>query len=178
MPELLHSTLPTPVGEVGVWADLDERVLFCEFVEDPQRAPRALARRFGRASLRVREHPVSATAALAAYFDGDPGPLDAVHVDTGGTPFQAELWAALRDVPLGQTISYGALAARLGRPGGARAVGMTSGRNPVGIVLPCHRVIGADGALTGFAAGLERKRWLLEHEQRILTRRAAAAPAA
>ncbi|GAC1486454.1 MAG: hypothetical protein NVS1B9_05390 [Solirubrobacteraceae bacterium] len=84
----------------------------------------------------------------------------------------------MRDVPLGQTISYGALAARLGRPGGARAVGMTSGRNPVGIVLPCHRVIGADGALTGFAAGLERKRWLLEHEQRILTRRAAAAPAA
>ncbi len=83
-----------------------------------------------------------------------------------GTPFQKQVWKALADVPFGETTTYGALAARLGKPPGAsRAVGAANGANPLAIVVPCHRVIGADGSLTGYAGGLERKRWLLEHER-------------
>lgn len=81
-----------------------------------------------------------------------------------GTDFQQEAWRGLADIPYGQTISYGEQAERLGRPKAVRAVGAANGRNPLSIVLPCHRVVGASGDLTGFAAGLETKRWLLAHE--------------
>jgi methylated-DNA-[protein]-cysteine S-methyltransferase len=85
-------------------------------------------------------------------------------VATGGTPFQRRVWSALREIPVGRTVSYGALAQQLGQPSAARAVGLANGRNPIGIVVPCHRVIGSNAALTGYAGGLARKRWLLEHE--------------
>ena len=85
-------------------------------------------------------------------------------VKTGGTTFQREVWVALRAIPAGQTVTYGALALRLDRPKTVRAVGLAIGANPVGVVVPCHRVIGADASLTGYGGGLERKRWLLEHE--------------
>ena len=81
-----------------------------------------------------------------------------------GTPFQHEVWNALVKIPFGETTSYGALAAKLGRPNGARAVGLANGSNPIGLIVPCHRVIGADGSLTGYGGGLPRKRWLLKHE--------------
>jgi O-6-methylguanine DNA methyltransferase len=87
-----------------------------------------------------------------------------VAVATGGTAFQKSVWAALRQIPVGETLGYGALAARLGKPGAARAVGLANGLNPIGIVVPCHRVIGASGTLTGYAGGVERKAWLLAHE--------------
>jgi methylated-DNA-[protein]-cysteine S-methyltransferase len=83
---------------------------------------------------------------------------------TNGTPFQQTVWAALREIPCGQTISYATLARRIGRPSAVRAVGLANGANPVGIVIPCHRVIGANGTLTGYGGGLDRKRWLLSHE--------------
>lgn len=105
--------------------------------------------------------------ALDAYFAGDLAAVDAVEVDTGGTPFHREVWAALRRIPAGETTTYGALARALGRPTASRAVGMANGRNPVAIVVPCHRVIGSDGSLTGYAGGLPMKRWLLEHELAI-----------
>ncbi len=89
-------------------------------------------------------------------------------MDPLGTPFQLRVWAELRRIPFGQLTSYGELARRLGNPGAARAVGAANGRNPISIVVPCHRVVGANGSLTGFGGGIERKRWLLEHEQRIL----------
>jgi methylated-DNA-[protein]-cysteine S-methyltransferase len=85
-------------------------------------------------------------------------------VTTGGTPFQREVWAALRRIPAGQIASYGQLAARIGRPAAVRAVGLANGSNPVGVIVPCHRVIGANGSLTGYGGGIERKRWLLAHE--------------
>jgi len=91
-----------------------------------------------------------------------------VPVRAGGTPFQRVVWAALREIPPGRTTSYGQLAARLGRPGASRAVGLANGANPVAIAVPCHRVIGADGTLTGYGGGIERKRWLLEHERASL----------
>ena len=109
--------------------------------------------------------PVLETAAakLAAYFDGHPAPFT-VPVRAGGTPFQERVWAALREIPYGWTLGYGALAVRLGEPGAAQAVGAANAQNPVAVVVPCHRVVGADGSLTGYAGGLTRKRALLDLE--------------
>lgn len=106
---------------------------------------------------------------LKAYFAGELAAIEGIRVATGGTDFQRSVWMALRKIPLGETISYGALASRLKCPRSARAVGLANGANPVGIVVPCHRVIGADGSLTGYGGGLQRKRWLLEHEGAQLT---------
>jgi methylated-DNA-[protein]-cysteine S-methyltransferase len=105
---------------------------------------------------------------MRAYLAGRLDALDGLPVDAGGTPFQALVWAALRTIPPGQTWSYKALAERIGRPAAVRAVGLANGANPVGIVVPCHRVIGAGGSLTGYGGGLPRKRWLLEHEGALL----------
>jgi methylated-DNA-[protein]-cysteine S-methyltransferase len=97
---------------------------------------------------------------------GHTAVLDSLEVETAGTPFQRTVWHALREIPAGATMSYGALAKRIGRPSAVRAVGLANGANPIGIVVPCHRVVGADGSLTGYGGGLERKRWLLAHEAR------------
>ena len=111
-------------------------------------------------------HPVLADAAqqLAEYFAGDRREFD-LPLDLDGTDFQRQAWLALADVPYGETVSYGEQAERIGRPGASRAVGAANAKNPVPIVLPCHRVVGADGSLTGFAGGLELKRKLLAHER-------------
>jgi methylated-DNA-[protein]-cysteine S-methyltransferase len=106
----------------------------------------------------------SASRAVTKYLSGELTAIDAVPVKTGGTEFQRQVWAALRTIPVGETTTYGALAVRLERPKAVRAVGLANGANPVGVVVPCHRVIGADSSLTGYGGGLERKRWLLEHE--------------
>jgi len=107
----------------------------------------------------------AARAQLASYFDGEPVAFD-VPLSLAGTPFQQRVWAALCDIPHGETLSYGALAARLGMPKAAQAVGAANGQNPVAVVVPCHRVVGAGGALVGYAGGLERKRALLALESR------------
>lgn len=107
---------------------------------------------------------------LAAYFAGELTAIDAIPADPAGEGFERSVWLALREIPAGATISYGELARRLGEPDSARAVGAANGRNPIPIVLPCHRVIGADGTLVGYGGGLERKRWLLEHERAAAVR--------
>jgi methylated-DNA-[protein]-cysteine S-methyltransferase len=104
--------------------------------------------------------------ALAAYFAGDCGALDAIRVAPEGTLFKQLVWKALREVQAGQTISYGELAARVGAPGAARAVGTANATNPICLIIPCHRVIRTGGALGGYGFGLDRKRWLLAHEAR------------
>lgn len=109
--------------------------------------------------------PLGASSRIRAYFDGDLQALDDLPVDPQGTAFQRSVWSALRRIPVGRTTSYGRLAASLGNPNATRAVGLANGRNPIAIVIPCHRVIGADGSLTGYGGGLHRKRWLLEHER-------------
>ncbi len=101
---------------------------------------------------------------LEAYFRGDLSALEEIEVEIGGTPFQHLVWEELRRIPVGETISYGELARRIGRPKAVRAVGAANGQNPIGLVVPCHRVIGADGSLTGYGGGLPRKEWLLAHE--------------
>jgi methylated-DNA-[protein]-cysteine S-methyltransferase len=125
-----------------------------------------LERRFGGLKLSRLPRRDDAAERLRAFFAGDLRTLDSIAVDPGGTPFQREVWSALRRVRPGRTISYGALATRIGRPAAVRAVGAANARNPVAIVIPCHRVIGADGSLTGYASGLDRKQWLLDHEEK------------
>ena len=122
------------------------------------------------AGLLPTRDPAGVTSALRAYFSGQVEALDGLLVDGEGTEFQRRVWAALRQIPAGTTQSYGDLARRIGSPAAVRAVGAANGRNPIGVVVPCHRVIGADGTLTGYAGGLERKRWLLNHEARHATR--------
>jgi methylated-DNA-[protein]-cysteine S-methyltransferase len=107
------------------------------------------------------------SAQLRAYFEGTLTRFD-LPLELQGTDFQRRVWAQLREIPYGETISYGELARRVGSPGASRAVGLANGRNPVGIIVPCHRVIGADGSLTGYGGGIERKVWLLEHEGALL----------
>jgi methylated-DNA-[protein]-cysteine S-methyltransferase len=115
--------------------------------------------------------PNGFSSRLRAYLAGDLTCLDDIPLNTGGTPFQQQVWLALRTIPVGAVTTYGELVIRLGKtPNAARAVGITNSLNPIAIVLPCHRVVGANGDLTGYAGGLERKRWLLQHEGVELTR--------
>ena len=154
----------SPIGTIML-AVRDGALAALVFAEGwPDRRAR-LVKRFGDVDLRGAANPAGVSGRLAAYFAGDLGALDAIPVDPGGTPFQRRVWAALRTIPAGETVSYQTLARRIGAPTAVRAVGAANGDNPVGIVVPCHRVIGADGSLTGYAGGIERKRWLLTHER-------------
>lgn len=158
-----HVVVDSPVGPLtlvaagGVLAGLyltEQRHLppggmFGEPAADPDGGP------FAAAARQLRE-----------YFDGARTVFD-LELSLGGTAFQRRVWAALRDIPYGQTISYGQLADRIGQPTASRAVGLANGKNPVGIIVPCHRVVGAGGGLTGYGGGIERKRYLLAHEQRV-----------
>ncbi|OFE13140.1 cysteine methyltransferase [Pseudohongiella acticola] len=117
-------------------------------------------------SVRDDKRFVQVREQLAAYFAGELQCFD-VPLAGKGTDFQQQVWQALCDIPFGVTESYGALAMRLGKPSAPRAVGMANGRNPIGIIVPCHRVLGASGALTGYGGGIARKQWLLAHEQRL-----------
>lgn len=123
--------------------------------------------------------PFGCTTTLRAYFAGQLAAIDGLLPDGQGTAFQRRVWQALRQIPPGATCSYGELATRVGAPNASRAVGAANRANPVGLVIPCHRVIGGDGTLTGYGGGLERKRWLLSHEARYasehLTRSRSAA---
>jgi len=110
-----------------------------------------------------------ASGQLTAWFAGERDRFD-LPLRPRGTPFQLAVWEALREIPFGETRSYGQIASRLGQPRAVRAVGAANGRNPIGIIVPCHRVIGASGALVGYAGGLDRKRWLLGHERDVLAR--------
>jgi methylated-DNA-[protein]-cysteine S-methyltransferase len=110
--------------------------------------------------------PAPVIQSLDAYFDGDLRALESIHTATAGTSFQRAVWRALRTIKPGTTKSYGQIAVRIGRPRASRAVGAANGSNPIAIVVPCHRVIGANGALTGYGGGIQRKRWLLDHEHR------------
>jgi methylated-DNA-[protein]-cysteine S-methyltransferase len=156
--------LATPVGEVLLVTDGDGAVRALDFADHEPRMRRLLARHHGDARLQDGRAPAAVRGAVEAYFAGDLGALTALTVKTGGTPFQRAVWAALTQIPAGTTETYGQLAARIGAPRAVRAVGLANGANPVGVIVPCHRVVGSNGRLTGYAGGLERKRWLLTHE--------------
>ena len=166
-----RAEVATPVGPFVVFTRGD--ALCAAIFADGEEGIRAwLARRFDDvAPVRGAER---ARRALDAYVQGDVHAVDALQVDTGGTPFQQRVWAALREIPAGATWSYTQLAAHIDAPYAVRAVGAANGRNPVSIVVPCHRVIAADGTLCGYGGGLHRKRWLLEHEGAAFKGRLAA----
>lgn len=123
-----------------------------------------LRRHYGAVALREQGAPTDMRAALSAYFEGELDRLQTIAWRVAGTPFQRKVWTALAKIPPGATLSYGAFAARLGVPRAVRAVGHANGANPISVVLPCHRLVGADGSLVKYGGGLERKRWLLAHE--------------
>jgi methylated-DNA-[protein]-cysteine S-methyltransferase len=163
---LLIDRIATPIGEMILVADADGRLRAIDWTDTEARFRRLLARHCGaNATLTPARDPAGLGTALRCYFEGEIGVLDALAVATAGTAFQRRVWLALRGIPAGTTVSYGALALRIGQAAAVRAVGLANGRNPVGIVVPCHRVIGADGSLTGYGGGLDRKHWLLAHER-------------
>jgi len=161
--ELFADTVDSPIGPLTLVMDA-RTACALEFTDVEDRLIAQLARRFGRFVLRRRRDPLGVREKLEAYFAGDLRAIDAIAVNPGGTPFQQAVWRALRKIPPGKTSSYGRLAARLGRPAAPRAVGRANALNPVAIVIPCHRLIGSDAGLTGYAGGVERKGWLLRHE--------------
>ena len=158
-----YATIDTPLGTAHALVR-DGRLCALQLETTTLRRPSLLAR-LDRLDVRPTVDPAGVASALAAYFAGDIDALDALDVDPDGTPFQRRVWAALRTIPVGTTTSYGAIARAIGMPTASRAVGMANGSNPIWIVIPCHRVIGASGKLTGYAGGLDVKRWLLAHEQ-------------
>jgi len=163
---LLYDRLDSPVGEVLILADDQGRLRAVDFGDYEERLEHLLDLRVGRRldSVEPATDPFGLTSALAAYFKGDIAAIDTLAVEAPGTAFQRKVWAGLRQIPAGTTWTYGQLAAHIGHPSAVRAVGAANGANAVAIVAPCHRVIGANGTLTGYAGGIERKRWLLAHE--------------
>ena len=151
-----HTTRPSPIGPLTLVAE--DGVLAAVYTAEHRHAPDPSTH--GRPEPRGLE---AAAEALDAYFAGALTAFD-LPLAAHGTPFQQRVWAALREIPYGATTSYGQLAAELGAPGAGRAVGAANGRNPISIVVPCHRVVGSTGAITGYAGGVERKRFLLDHE--------------
>lgn len=171
---LYRDRVPTPIGAMLLLAD-DDHLRVLEFEDQIDRLDDWVGHRFGRPELIDAADPLGLSTVLAAYFAGRLDAIDAIAAHAGGTPFQEGVWAALRRIPAGQTRTYGALAAELGRPAAQRAVGAANGRNPLAVVVPCHRLVGADGSLTGYGGGIQRKRWLLAHEGARITPRASPA---
>ena len=163
MTELFIDTLDTPVGPFSLVADARGRLLAAGFASAHRRMEELLAALSPR--LVAADDPGGLTAALARYFAGDLAAVDDLPLGATGTRFQTRVWRALREIPRGETRSYTQVAESIGSPKAVRAVGLANGQNPLAIVVPCHRVIGADGSLTGYAGGLWRKEKLLRLER-------------
>lgn len=169
---LWSGSVPSPLGAIQLVWDEAGRVRSLDFAGCEARKLNLLQRHYG-AGVELHAAPVPAPMqeAVEAYLAGGPGAdraLQALPHGTAGTAFQRTVWGALLDVGYGQTCSYADIARAIGNPKGVRAVGLANGANPIAILVPCHRVIGADGSLTGYGGGLERKRWLLRHEGVLL----------
>jgi O-6-methylguanine DNA methyltransferase len=156
--------LPTAIGDMLIVTDDQDRLRALDFADFETRMRRLLSRHYGEVDLTPRPSPSPASKAIGDYLTGNLDALDDLEVATGGTEFQRQVWKALRAIPVGETVSYSGLAERIGKPKAVRAVGLANGSNPIAVVVPCHRVIGASGHLTGYAGGVERKAWLLRHE--------------
>jgi methylated-DNA-[protein]-cysteine S-methyltransferase len=155
---------PTPTGSMLLLTDDDDQARALDWEDHAERVHQLLRLQYGAVRLEPRIGVSRIRQAIEAYYTGDLVAIADLPVITAGTAFQRSVWAALRRIPMGETTTYGRLAIQLGRPKAMRAVGMANGSNPVSIIVPCHRVIGANASLTGYGGGLERKRWLLRHE--------------
>jgi methylated-DNA-[protein]-cysteine S-methyltransferase len=170
MPEVLKlfiDRIDTPIGELLLVVDADGKVRALDWSDYESRMLRLLARHYGKHGFQLEpaHNPHGLRDVIRRYFAGEVEAINEIPVQTAGTRFQRKVWKALRDIPVGEAISYGKLAGQIDHPSAMRAVGMANGSNPIGIIVPCHRVIGSNGSLTGYGGGLDRKRWLLEHER-------------
>ncbi len=161
--KLLIDRIESPLGTMILVAD-DVSLCALDFESYEARMMGLLQKRYVSVELVESIDPHGFSSKIRAYLAGDYGSLADLPVNAGGTVFQQLVWQGLRSIPVGTTLSYGELATQLGKPTAARAVGLANSLNPVAIVVPCHRVIGAKAKLTGYAGGLDRKQWLLEHE--------------
>ena len=161
---MIHlATLDSPIGPLTLAAH-DDRVCLLHFGADDAHVRAALGRWYPHEPIDVSPDPAGVRRALDDYFGGRVDALDGVPVELNGTPFQKRVWTHLRGIRAGTTTAYAAVARAINAPSSVRAVGAANGANPVAVIVPCHRVIGANGTLTGYGGGLDRKRWLLEHE--------------
>lgn len=167
--QLSLSRQNSPLGSMLIVTDEEDQLRALDFYDYESRMQKLLTRHYGAYELIETATPTKIADALTNYFAGKLSAVCDLTVCTGGTTFQREIWKALRSVPAGESLSYGELARQVGRPNASRAVGLANGANPIAIVVPCHRIIGANGALTGYGGGLPRKRWLLDHEQKHAT---------
>lgn len=159
---MIHvAVLQSPIGPLTL-ASHDGRVCLLHFGRPDVQG--VLARWYPGDPSEVHDDPAGAATALRAYFEGDLGALDRIPIELNGTGFQQQVWNALRRIPAGTTAAYSEIARTIGAPSAVRAVGAANGANPVAVIVPCHRVIGSNGSLTGYGGGLDRKRWLLQHE--------------
>ncbi|WP_010585775.1 methylated-DNA--[protein]-cysteine S-methyltransferase [Schlesneria paludicola] len=160
---LYQDEFESPVGMIYIVSD-GTKLRALDFEGHESRLHRLLAIHYGRYTIHSTRDTIGTMSRLKDYFDGDLQAGERLAMATNGTEFQQQVWAALRTIPAGTTVSYGMIANRIGRPNACRAVGLANGSNPIGIFVPCHRVIGANKSLTGYGGGLARKQWLLEHE--------------
>ncbi|MET4118108.1 methylated-DNA-[protein]-cysteine S-methyltransferase [Bradyrhizobium sp. JR1.5] len=156
--------LATPIGIALLVTDAAGALRALDWEDYEHRMRELLRLHYGVVDLSDQPAPAAMRTALSGYFDGDLGQLSGIAWRIAGTPFQQKVWNALTQIPAGTTMSYSALAARIDMPKAIRAVGHANGSNPISVVLPCHRLIGADGSLVKYGGGIERKRWLLRHE--------------
>lgn len=164
MMKLYMSRMASPLGEIILMTDDGNKLRVLDFADHEERMLNLLHRQYGQTEIIPASTPCPYEKNLQDYFNGNLDALDSIPVATGGTGFQRAVWHALQEIPHGQTMSYGELAAKVGNPKASRAIGLANGANPISIVIPCHRVIGKDGCMTGYGGGLERKTWLLCHE--------------
>jgi methylated-DNA-[protein]-cysteine S-methyltransferase len=170
MPRQLWSgALPSPTGDILLVWDEEGRVRALDFDGYQGRRDLLLARHYGSdVALRAAPVPAGLATAINAYFSGDLAAIHTIPHACAGSAFQRSVWRALLDVPVGGTASYADIATAIGNPKAVRAVGLANGANPIALIVPCHRVIGSNGSLTGYGGGLERKLWLLRHEGALM----------
>ena len=160
---MLSDHIPSKLGTLVIVVR-DGHLCAVDFEDCRPRMLASVEARYGSVEFQRTSNPFGMSSRILAYLAGELRAIDSLAVEAGGTSFQQEVWAALRAIPPGTAVTYAELARRVGRPAATRAVGTINGRNPLAIVVPCHRVVGADGSLTGYSGGLWRKRWLLTHE--------------
>lgn len=167
MQTLNYCTYESPIGEI-IAITKGDVLCHLDFTDCSDRVARLLNTRYGSHTLEKSTDRLKLETRIEAYFASDWRAFDGLPIATDGTAFQALVWQALQAIPLGQTCSYLELAKAIGNPKAVRAVAGANARNPISIIVPCHRVIGSNGTLTGYAGGVERKHWLLRHEQAML----------
>ena len=167
MKKIQSAIYSSPIGDIQILAE-GERLIFLDFADNTDRIEKLMKRRYGDFEIVESENPAMMRDRLDRYFDGDWSAFEGLDVATGGTDFQKSVWKGLTAIPPGQSISYDQLAQDVGNPNAIRAAASANANNPISIVIPCHRVIGKNGAMRGYAGGVERKVWLLRHEGALI----------